>query len=496
MVRKRKYIERIFSAPQAQIASTEYSKDISEGIGESHSWGKVFFTLPSASGHTETVVKLINRAVKNNKPLFIASFIVSYHAIVDHLVEAAQKLKGKIFLITAIDRNEVRKITLDSSITSSTERSHFSALEKLSRAGVRIRNYSEGHWKMLIVGDEIGFITSANITREAYEENPEVGLIFHDRTILQSLQSLFNTVWFNFCTKELVKRKTIDLEVPDNVKLADNILTKSSGGEIELWMTLGHTRFKGVILNALEEARSNIDILCYSITNKEIIAKLNRKAQQGIKIRIVLPVIHSMKEATKQKIAALDEAIETRYFVQTHAKTILVDQKRVLVSTGNLDKHLNQDRSLDLAISSIQGKTINELSSLFEFVFKHGTPEKKTEIEAKWEDYRRIDLHVDSPLKIAPWIDLPLQAFVSILREGEIVLHPTDWQEKSILILHSKKAGLRDNFFALEETETGFYFQRIPYISTIARRAESIRCQELEIHFHWSESEVEEDILV
>lgn len=211
MVEWFKFQTHVYSNQKSNSILDFQPEEVSQKIGHSYPWGKLLYTLPGKENHTETLLKLISIAVEKDLPLFIASFVVGYEAIVNPLIKATKKLRGKIFLITALDRNEVRKTIFDLPISSSVQETHFSVLERLSKAGIRIRNYNDGHWKLILVGDEIGFFTSANLTKEAYTGNPELGIIVKEKETLKSLRKLFGLIWFDYCTMELRENEGIGL---------------------------------------------------------------------------------------------------------------------------------------------------------------------------------------------------------------------------------------------------------------------------------------------
>ncbi|MFW9994457.1 MAG: phospholipase D-like domain-containing protein [Candidatus Odinarchaeota archaeon] len=486
----KEFVRHVLSVPRVSTVQLIDKNDIAGDFDREHSWGKMLYTLPDKNNHRETALELINIAEERQLPLFIASFIINYDDVVDRIIAASDKLKGKVFIITALNKNEVRKVISK----QEDEEEHFSALEKLSKAGVRIRNYSDGHWKLLLAGTDIGFITSANLTEEAYTSNPELGVLMTNHHYLKELKSLFKEIWLHYTTEELLIRDTAKLEPDTNLQTVNTDIPKHPHHELQLFSTLGHDEVKTFIFDLLNNATKSIDILCYTITNNEIIDLLNDKADEGVVVRLLLPVISSRRRWVRDKLSLLNDSIKTRYFQENHSKAIIIDGKQVFITTGNLDKFLDEKTSLDLAVHSMSGECVSKTLEYFNLVYDHGSEMKKADFSVIWEENRVVNILIDSPGRLSPRMNVDLNRILANFDGSEVLSYEFESNRKKYLVIQTRK-GEEDRILPLMEIPKGYRVELIPFVRSQMRTVVPTCYRELELRFKWLDHETTEELL-
>lgn len=148
------------------------------------------------------------------------------------------------------------------------------------------------------------------------------------------------------------------------------------------------------LTTALTEAKETIDVNIYMFTSKNIAAVLSTKAEQGVKIRLLVEgephggtvfpavkqVLDQINESFKGKNAKLfvmtsngDKANKRRY-VFNHAKYVIVDGKKVFVSSDNFTGSAFPDPSRTIFEGGTRGwqvllensKVAADLEAIFE----------------------------------------------------------------------------------------------------------------------------------
>ncbi len=328
----------------------------------------------------EEIIKLINSAEKN---IYLSTWLLNLEEVKDALLRKASDLKGHIYCLMAIERNNFRyqlssayKNSIESEIDDLQEKYNFTALKELSGrnslgAAVEIRGHSNCHAKFLIIDEKVMLICSANFTHSSLEIGPkpflnrnEVGLRIEDPNLVHQLIVLFKDMYllrynaqYPFKGPEkgeihpVVYSKQILHDDNDYLsELIDSKMNPINGLEF-IWTydILDHrdypSRFEPKkFLKKLKETLENEDqfafITAYSIVDLEdtevdnlLITKVRDE-----KIRIIIIIDVKNKEKLPEnlkELKALDN-FDVFYHPGTHAKFMLTS-KNWMMSTANID---------------------------------------------------------------------------------------------------------------------------------------------------------------
>lgn len=328
----------------------------------------------------EEIIKLINSAEKN---IYLSTWLLNLEEVKDALLKKASVLKGHIYCLMAIERNNFRyqlspayKNSIESEIDDLQEKYNFKALKELSGsnslgAAVEIRGHSNCHAKFLVIDEKIMLICSANFTHSSLEIGPnpflnrnEVGLRIEDPYLVQQLIVLFKDMYLLRYNAQypfkgpgkgeihpVVYSKQIIHDDKDYLsELIDSKMNPVNGLEF-IWTydildkkdyptRFEPKKFLKRMKEILEKEDQFAFITAYSIVeleDTEIDNLLIRKAKEE-KIRIIIIIDVKNKNRFPENLKELEALnnFDVFYHPGTHAKFMLTS-KNWMMSTANID---------------------------------------------------------------------------------------------------------------------------------------------------------------
>jgi phosphatidylserine/phosphatidylglycerophosphate/cardiolipin synthase-like enzyme len=314
----------------------------------------------------DTLLALIRGA---REKLFFCSFIFADDEIVKALCEAAERLHGGVYVLTALEkemqpdmRDLGEEIPQHDQKREERRRKHDVNLARLARAGVWLRSSKECHAKFCVRDDEEAVVTSANATRQAYFENPENGLHLRVPEVARELGRLFAHVWLHMASAESQPGAELHVHSRDREKAPWLPLRREPG----LWpvCTLGQREhsIRESTLALIGNARRELVIASYSAVGlkEHAVGQALRRAMVERGVRVLLVVrSRNLNEDQRRTCAWLFEGIHPdqwclRAHPLTHAKALVADGERALVWTGNLDGHHGYDGGIEVGIETDQ----------------------------------------------------------------------------------------------------------------------------------------------
>lgn len=294
---------------------------------------------------------LVEQISAAQQKVLFCSFLFADEDIVRALCDAAERLHGGVYVLTALGKHlRAEVLEPDSDLDVATvklqerARRHEDHLRRLAHAGVWLRSTEDCHAKFCVIDDAGVVITSANATQEAYESNPEDALFVHDRMAGRELGRLFSYVWQHLATLESTPGTLLDVHsLPPRRALPWRPLAPS--GDINVVATL--RKEEGSLLQAavdvIDTARSRLEIASYSLIGMEnhpVGAALMRAAGRGVTINLLLqPRNHlDAQRATCAWLVGLaPDRVRLHGHRRTHTKSIVADRRVALIWTGNLE---------------------------------------------------------------------------------------------------------------------------------------------------------------
>lgn len=303
----------------------------------------------SQSAHIRSLLIAQIRAA-SQKVLF-CSFLFADEDIVQALCEAAERLHGGVYILTALGKHlRAEVLELDDEIDAQTaklqERAkrHEEHLRRLAHAGAWLRSAEDCHAKFCVVDAACAIVTSANSTKEAYEINPEDGLALHQPVAAREFGRLFAHIWQQLTTLESLPGASLDVySLPAPRSMPWRAL--SGAGESRAVTTLRRheTSLLDAAVEVIDRARHHLAIATYSFMGMEdhpVGAALQRALARGVGIDLLVQPRNHI-EAQRACLAWLfqlaPEKVRIHGHRRTHTKSIVADEQIVLLWTGNLD---------------------------------------------------------------------------------------------------------------------------------------------------------------
>jgi len=308
----------------------------------------------------EALLELIGSA---KQKVFFCSFLFADEQIVKALAAAAERLRGGVYVLTALKdfTPDLSDLEEDLEQRAETERNrrqrHEQNLRRLSQAGAWLRGIKDCHAKFCVVDDEVALVTSANATSEAYTRNPENGVLVREPSVARELGRLFAGAWLYAANLESMPGGDLDVcsrnpgPLPPWAGLA--------GGEpLRAVATFGQTERSLLerTLALIDGARQELVIASYSAVGLQkhaVGAALKRALARGVRLLLVLrPRPNEDQQATCSWLleSVPPEQVCVRGHRLTHAKAIVADGHRALLWTGNLDGHHGYDNGIEVGI--------------------------------------------------------------------------------------------------------------------------------------------------
>lgn len=315
----------------------------------------------------QALLDVIGRAAR--KVLF-CSFLFADPAIVNALVDAAERLQGGVYVLTALDKSlrvtagELGDDLLDLPAQRREQKErerrdrHFTHLDRLARAGVWLRSASDSHAKLCVIDDEIAMVTSANATPEAYEDNPENGLLLDDPEAAREIGRFFAHAWLHFTDQESPPGA---LDLKDRGKRPAPPPWCRLAGREPFWpigtLRRQETSIRDATLALLRSARRELVIASYSavaLRDHAIGQALREALERGVRVLLVLRP-NNLRADQVDACSFLFHGIpQDRWALcgheRTHAKAIVADGERALLWTGNLDGKAGYDDGIEVGV--------------------------------------------------------------------------------------------------------------------------------------------------
>jgi phosphatidylserine/phosphatidylglycerophosphate/cardiolipin synthase-like enzyme len=300
-------------------------------------------TVPDRA-HTirENLVKLIDSA---NERVFLCSFLVGGQSVTEALRRAVERLRGHVYVITAVDEKSLRKtLAAEPDVVTNVlnrERKIFSALTK---NGIYVRAAEDCHAKFCIVDDRAALIGSANFDPNGLGESDgrpcgELGLLIETGDRVDSLAELFRHLWKYGCNQEVLPR-------PDDYNLIDvpherigSSPRPSSNIDAVIWTGFGSTAILDAICVTAEYAEETLVLGTYSFTGMKeradlILNPLESARRRGVRIQLFMRDRWRDLEDVSELVG---KGIEVRADRVNHAKYAIADGSFGTLFSANFD---------------------------------------------------------------------------------------------------------------------------------------------------------------
>ncbi len=340
-------------------------------ITEEQALDKQFHKKLTSAASKEKVMKLImrnnkSRLTSQNSLELLPNGSSTFQSILDSLKNAKHHIhfeyyifeEGKVaseiksILISKAKEGVVVRFIYDS-VGSWDLSSSF--IQELEDAGVKVQEFMRvrfhtftskinyrNHRKIVVVDGVTGFIGGINISDKYLENDPELGVSWHDTHLkiegeaVKDLQLIFLTDWYFLSDEEIINEEQYFPQV--KIEINNLIQVLASGPD---------TDYKGVMkayFSAITSAEKSVHIISpYFIPNESVLTALKSAALGGVEVKIILPGKSDSRIVQYSSQSYFEELLEAgvqifqyeKGFI--HSKILVIDDLLSSIGSANMD---------------------------------------------------------------------------------------------------------------------------------------------------------------
>jgi phosphatidylserine/phosphatidylglycerophosphate/cardiolipin synthase-like enzyme len=304
--------------------------------------------LMTVPGRSRTVRDaLINLIDSASERVFLCSFLLGGEAVRDALRRAVQRLRGHVYVITALDERALQRSLAQEldEIDLDALRRERKSFEALTRHGVYVRGAESCHAKFCVVDDRAALLGSANFDPNGLDlEEPgtvacgELGLVLEGLERVSPLAALFRHLWKCGCQREAPPH-------PDAYRLSGVSPGKEPSprspdtGDAVVWTGFGSTAILAGIRRTVTAAQHTLVLGSYSFTGMRerpalLIDDLAEARRRGVRVEMLL---RDRSRDLPEISALIDIGVEVRANRENHAKYAIADGDYGLLFSANFD---------------------------------------------------------------------------------------------------------------------------------------------------------------
>ena len=341
----------------------------------------------SESTIKEAALRLIRDA---RQKIFIASFRIGDKDLLDALYEAVGRLRGGVYVISALDESSLARglqdLDDDASIDIQAQKKDFTAL---ARKGIYVRGHECCHAKFIAVDDRKALVSSANLESSAFIQvkegghhrgpTGENGVLVRDREQTLLLSRLFTRMWFEECTWEILPSNGVAAVTARKCTKSPCtvIYRKPKNGGI-VWTDDNEHFIVEAIHETIANTREDLILSTFSLNKMteqpefliEPVARLMK--DRAPSARLLLRVRNHF--ATHRRDAERLSSLGVQIFADdlNHAKGIISDRDRGVLFSANFDADHGLRNGVEVGTILPPGsRAVQDAADFFEHSMAH-----------------------------------------------------------------------------------------------------------------------------
>lgn len=344
--------------------------------------GRYFKHLSTFSGRStikESLVELIGKA---QNYIFFTSFLIQDEQIIQSLVDAVRRLKGRVYVLTTLKDNDFIE-SLDGEMPDEqwNFKEHIKCIEELVHNGIFVKARKDCHAKFAVIDDKYAIVTSANSVPTCFADihqqsghlrqaNPENGILMDIPSEVVRIANFFRTIWrsaYNY----YVSPDANVFEIGEFRKeiipiVCSEPASASDDGQI-LWTAPNDCRILNSITEMIDSAEQTIVISSWvlkGIKGHLLSHKLLDAAKRGVKIEILLRGMYrgDHLDSCYYLKKRLGEQVNIHGDFCNHSKAVLVDGKEAMIMSANIDSQHGLDSSVEVGFLSRETEFVKSVS--------------------------------------------------------------------------------------------------------------------------------------
>lgn len=307
---------------------------------------------------------LVEQIAEAKQKVLFCSFLFADEEIVRALCEAAERLHGGVYVLTALGKHlRAEVLEPDSDVDANTAKlqdrakRHEDHLQRLAHAGVWLRSAEDCHAKFCVVDDACAIVTSANATQEAYESNPEDGLVIRDSRAAIEFGRLFAHVWQHLSTLESTPGARLDVHSLTSARApAWRALAGDAALRPVTTLRNNEASLRDAAIAVIDRAIDHLAIATYSFMGMEehpVGAALARALARNVRLDLLVQPrnhIDAQRASLAWLVGLAPERVRLYGHRRTHTKSIVADGHAALLWTGNLEARHGWDDGIEVGV--------------------------------------------------------------------------------------------------------------------------------------------------
>lgn len=338
-----------------------YSSTFAEAGGE-----QVLVTYRDSGAPIRNALIDMLRSAKRR--VFVASFMLGDEEVINEMIAAAERLRGGVYLITALDERSLGRGLReyeDNDQESPEERKK--NFERLTSAGVYVRGHESCHAKFAVVDDCAAIVGSANFVTKGFEWTGEANVYLRDVEPVQQLIRLFGELWFEGCAWEIPPGITY-LVAKRSASAPAHRPTPPDGrpGEIVWTNGGGQMSLVNAIQETIQSAHRELILSTYSIVQMQAKPQLLydhilHAIERGVRVRLFVRQRNAWPDQMEELVGLHDAGVSIHADLRNHAKVVIADSVRALLFSANFDGIHGLDSGVEVGYRLKESSSIAEL---------------------------------------------------------------------------------------------------------------------------------------
>ena len=277
------------------------------------------------------------------RTVFLASFFLGDRDLLEALSRAAERMRGGVYLVTAISDAALRQGLAEVDDTApAEEQARAKQFPLLAGRGLAIRGHDACHAKFLVVDREVALVSTANFDTPGFEKTTELGLVVRDRAPVRQLRALFARVWAE-SSWEIGSGDTYVLSRRDaDTPRRALVVAPESDPEI-LWTVSDDFRIHERIKTLIDSAERELLLCSYSLRGlaakpEVVLDALDAfRHRTGIAPRMLVRARNHIEGMRRDAGALASVGVELLADSETHIKAIVADAHDAVLTSANFD---------------------------------------------------------------------------------------------------------------------------------------------------------------
>lgn len=327
--------------------------------------------------------ELLDMLRKAKKKVFLASFRIGDEELFTALVEAAKRLRGGVYVVTALDEASLTRGLADTDEEDATDEAALKKrYEGLTRNGVYVRGHSACHAKFAVVDDSVAMISTANFEPRAFTTTGEFGYVLTHKPEVLRLARFFTRLWHEGCEWEVPPGSIYTVQRRQSTASPCGTTAPNRHRTPEVIWTCGQEHFiLQEIHEVIRKAKESLLLASFSLhrltANPELLLSPLADAIQkhGLKVQFLVRVRNNME--SHRKDAWELEKLGVRVFGDSlnHAKAVIADRSRGAIFSANYDAEHGLNNGVEVGVRLCKSAALESVVQFIEHSIDHAETE-------------------------------------------------------------------------------------------------------------------------